>query len=250
MTLAETTLLEDPDSRRATALTPVREPTRERGGARDVILAQVRDRVGQHAIEIEPALFGKGQDDRRRCDDLAQRGEVEPVVAGQRLAVGNERGHARKAHGGAAVGIDDGREAEALVGELEALPSEPFARPDLTLVTGGAPDPDAWRASRGADRAAGRTLAGPHRDELEFTISGEPARDFASEGQQRPTPTLAPDPPYRHCVDMCFSATASFSVGGATALVGIAALRHVQSWRDVPMAAVPLLLALGVKVAV
>ncbi|MFZ2101515.1 MAG: DUF6629 family protein [Oricola sp.] len=42
---------------------------------------------------------------------------------------------------------------------------------------------------------------------------------------------------------MCFSATASFSVAGATAIVGLAALRDVTSWRAVPLAAVPMLFA-------
>lgn len=40
-------------------------------------------------------------------------------------------------------------------------------------------------AGRSRDAQFRTTLAGPHRDELEFTINGEPARDFASEGQQR-----------------------------------------------------------------
>ncbi|WP_057883068.1 DNA replication/repair protein RecF [Tsuneonella troitsensis] len=80
---------------------------------------------------------------------------------------------AQMAEAGSALAGGRVRLVEALVGELEALPSEPFARPDLTLVTGGAPDPDAWRASRGADRAAGRTLAGPHRDDLGVTMAGK-----------------------------------------------------------------------------
>jgi recombinational DNA repair ATPase RecF len=80
---------------------------------------------------------------------------------------------AQMAEAGSSLAGGRVRLVEALVGELEALPSEPFARPDLTLVTGGAPDPDAWRASRGADRAAGRTLAGPHRDDLGVTMAGK-----------------------------------------------------------------------------
>ena len=31
----------------------------------------------------------------------------------------------------------------------------------------------------------GVTLAGPHRDEIEFTVAGRSARSFASQGQQR-----------------------------------------------------------------
>ena len=48
---------------------------------------------------------------------------------------------------------------------------------------------DALRArlvsGRGRDQQFRTTLTGPHRDELEFTVNGGAARDFASEGQQR-----------------------------------------------------------------
>jgi hypothetical protein len=42
---------------------------------------------------------------------------------------------------------------------------------------------------------------------------------------------------------MCFSATASFSVAAATAMVGIGTLRHANSWQQLPLAVVPLLFA-------
>ena len=42
---------------------------------------------------------------------------------------------------------------------------------------------------------------------------------------------------------MCFSATASFSVAAATAVIGVAAVRQATHWRDLPLAAVPLLFA-------
>jgi DNA replication and repair protein RecF len=73
---------------------------------------------------------------------------------------------------GTALAEGRARLVEALGHELASLPAEPFARPELALLSGGAPDPDAWRASRGADRAAGRTLAGPHRDELRVAMAG------------------------------------------------------------------------------
>lgn len=38
---------------------------------------------------------------------------------------------------------------------------------------------------RDGERRRGITLAGPHRDEILFTIDGRPARDFGSQGQQR-----------------------------------------------------------------
>jgi len=43
----------------------------------------------------------------------------------------------------------------------------------------------AWERGRPVDQRLGLTLKGPHRDELEFTVGGTSAKDFASEGQQR-----------------------------------------------------------------
>ncbi len=42
---------------------------------------------------------------------------------------------------------------------------------------------------------------------------------------------------------MCFSATANFAVGATTAVIGIAALKHVTSRNELPLALVPLLFA-------
>jgi len=42
-----------------------------------------------------------------------------------------------------------------------------------------------WAQDRAADRAAERTRAGPHRDDVEITLDGKPARAAASQGQQR-----------------------------------------------------------------
>ena len=82
----------------------VREAVAERqpafGGARDVVLAQVRDGIGQRSVEFDAPVVGEAQDHRRRGDDLRERGEVEPVVLGQRLKGRNERrvsGVARRA---------------------------------------------------------------------------------------------------------------------------------------------------------
>jgi DNA replication and repair protein RecF len=40
-------------------------------------------------------------------------------------------------------------------------------------------------ATRGRDRQLRSTGAGPHRDDFDFTLHGRPAKEFASEGQQR-----------------------------------------------------------------
>jgi DNA replication and repair protein RecF len=57
--------------------------------------------------------------------------------------------------------------------------------PDQSTAT----DTAAWSAlfekNRPRDLVMKTTLAGPHRDDCELTVSGKPAREFASEGQQR-----------------------------------------------------------------
>lgn len=42
-----------------------------------------------------------------------------------------------------------------------------------------------WEAGRARDIQFRTTLAGPHRDDLSFTVNGSAAKDFGSEGQQR-----------------------------------------------------------------
>jgi DNA replication and repair protein RecF len=66
-------------------------------------------------------------------------------------------------------------------------PAEPAAlayAPDQSPATTAA-----WSAlfekNRPRDLVMKTTLAGPHRDDCELTVSGKPAREFASEGQQR-----------------------------------------------------------------
>jgi DNA replication and repair protein RecF len=79
---------------------------------------------------------------------------------------------------------------ERLAAALAELPEEPFARPVLDYAAGGPIDePElalALKHSRGRDRAANRTLVGPHRDDLAVTMAGKglPA-DQASTGEQK-----------------------------------------------------------------
>ncbi len=77
-----------------------------------------------------------------------------------------------------------------LMDELSVLPPEPFARPHLALVPGGPADPADLRAalaqSRPRDRAAGRALTGPQRDELVVTMASTGQRAAAcSTGEQK-----------------------------------------------------------------
>ncbi len=73
---------------------------------------------------------------------------------------------------------------------LERLPPQPFARPVLSYVPGGAVMAEALAAdlarNRERDRAAGRTLGGPHRDELDVVMSGKHvAAAQCSTGEQK-----------------------------------------------------------------
>ncbi len=97
---------------------------------------------------------------------------------------------AQMAAAGAMLGQGRARLVDALSAELAAYPTEPFARPALTHVPGGDLEQAALcqtlAANRQRDRAAGRTLIGPHRDELQVTMEGKsmPAAE-CSTGEQK-----------------------------------------------------------------
>ncbi len=92
-------------------------------------------------------------------------------------------------HGAA---VTEGRRAliDALSDELSALPDAPFAKPVLAYRPGGPGDPAALARAladnRARDRAAGRALTGPQRDEFEVVMagSGQPAAS-CSTGEQK-----------------------------------------------------------------
>ncbi len=77
------------------------------------------------------------------------------------------------AEAGAALAAGRTRLVGALAKELAALPREPFALPQLDYRSGGAAEAASWRTARARDRAAGRTLEGPHRDDLAVTMAGK-----------------------------------------------------------------------------
>lgn len=82
------------------------------------------------------------------------------------------------------------RLVECIAAALAGLPDEPFARPALSYLPGGPFGEESLRtalaASRPGDRAARRSLTGPHRDELVVTMSrsGMPAA-ACSTGEQK-----------------------------------------------------------------
>lgn len=97
---------------------------------------------------------------------------------------------AQAADHGAAVARTRADLVLRLADELSALPPEPFARPALTYLPGGPFDETALRAelakARPRDRAAGRALSGPQRDELQVKMAstGQPAA-ACSTGEQK-----------------------------------------------------------------
>ncbi|MEL7445066.1 MAG: DNA replication/repair protein RecF [Pseudomonadota bacterium] len=97
---------------------------------------------------------------------------------------------AQVADHGAAVAANRARLIALLSDELSALPAEPFAKPILTHKPGGPMQAEQLFAEMGRqrprDRAAGRALTGPHRDELEVVMagSGQPAAS-CSTGEQK-----------------------------------------------------------------
>jgi DNA replication and repair protein RecF len=94
------------------------------------------------------------------------------------------------AEAGAALAAGRTMLVERLSAELAALPAQPFARPALALACGGPAERDALAAElarqRARDRAAQRTLTGPHRDDLEVSMAGKdmPAAS-CSTGEQK-----------------------------------------------------------------
>ena len=101
-----------------------------------------------------------------------------------RLLAGEEEPDARwldslegqLAEAGAALTQGRARLVERLSAALAALPDAPFARPALAYAPGGPTEANALAAElarhRQRDRAARRTLTGPHRDELAVSMAG------------------------------------------------------------------------------
>ena len=128
-----------------------------------------------HSARYEAAL-------RERNRLLADEREPDPAWLD-----GVERHLARH---GAQIAQARARTVQAVADELAALPAEPFAVPLIALEAGGPVDEadlvTALASQRRRERQAGRTLTGPHRDELAVTMAGKmmPAAD-CSTGEQK-----------------------------------------------------------------
>lgn len=97
---------------------------------------------------------------------------------------------AAMAEHGAAIDAARADTVSRLSAALQALPPSPFATPLLALEDVARPSAEAlahqWRADRPRDRAARRTLAGPHRNDLlvRHAGHGQPAAS-CSTGEQK-----------------------------------------------------------------
>jgi DNA replication and repair protein RecF len=117
---------------------------------------------------------------RERGKLLENRGDSHWIDAVEAQAAGH----------GAAVSRARAELVLRLADELSAFPPEPFAKPALAYLPGGPPDETALRAelarNRPRDRAAGRALTGPQRDELQLKMAstGHPAA-ACSTGEQK-----------------------------------------------------------------
>lgn len=129
----------------------------------------------RHAARMESAL-------RERNRLLADMAEPDPAWL--------DALEAQLAESGALVAQARARLVAALAERLALLPEAPFARPELTYQPGGPLEAEALaaelRSTRRRDRSAGRTLTGPHRDELAVIMAGkgQPAA-ACSTGEQK-----------------------------------------------------------------
>ncbi|MGV3555972.1 MAG: DNA replication/repair protein RecF [Croceibacterium sp.] len=150
-------------------------PAGERRRYMDRLAVALDPAHARHASRFEASL-------RERNRLLA--GEQEPDPAW----LGSVEAHL--AEHGAALAAGRGALVERLAAALAALSEQPFARPALTYVPGGPLGREALAAElarqRPRDRAAQRTLTGPHRDELEVRMAGKDAQAaICSTGEQK-----------------------------------------------------------------
>lgn len=141
----------------------------------DRLVLAIEPAHAAHAARLEAAL-------RERNRLLAETTEPDPAWL--------DAIEAQLAEAGARVSASRAALVERLDAALAALPESPFARPSLAYVPGGPMEEaalaQALREGRRKDRAAQRSLAGPHRDELAVTMAGkgQPAAE-CSTGEQK-----------------------------------------------------------------
>jgi DNA replication and repair protein RecF len=119
---------------------------------------------------------------------LKQRNKM--LSEGQRDAGWFDAIEARLAEHGAAIAQARAAMLDQLSAEIKAMPPSPFAKPLLAFSGDEIEDAvtltDAYRHGRSRDRAAGRTLVGPHRADLIVTHAGHgQAAAHCSTGEQK-----------------------------------------------------------------
>lgn len=147
----------------------------ERRRYMDRLALAVEPAHARHASRYETAL-------RERNRLLAEEAEPDPQWL--------DSIEAQLAEEGAAVAAGRARLVERLSAELATLPEAPFARPELALASPGPRDAESLARDlarhRSRDRAARRTLTGPHRDDLEVMMAGKGvAAAGCSTGEQK-----------------------------------------------------------------
>jgi DNA replication and repair protein RecF len=109
---------------------------------------------------------------------------------GQQDAAWFDAVEAQMAEHGAAIAAARAHTVASLSAALADMPPSPFARPLLALEQAELPDADmlraAWGVGRARDRGAGRTLTGPHRNDLIVHHAGHgQAAALCSTGEQK-----------------------------------------------------------------
>ena len=136
-------------------------------------------------LALEP---GHAHNSSRYENALRQRNRM--LSEGQGDAAWFDAVEAGMAQYAAAIVESRSRTVAQLSQRVAAMPPSPFARPLLALEQVETPDAETlaagWKAGRGRDRAAGRTLTGPHRNDLlvRHDGHGQPAAS-CSTGEQK-----------------------------------------------------------------
>jgi DNA replication and repair protein RecF len=136
-------------------------------------------------LALEPAHAAHSS---RYENALKQRNRM--LSEGQHDAAWFDAIEARIAEHGAAIAVARASMLKQLSAEIAAMQESPFAKPLLALEGDGMADAgtftEALRKGRARDRAAGRTLVGPHRADLSVTHAGHgQAAAHCSTGEQK-----------------------------------------------------------------
>ncbi len=125
---------------------------------RNEVLFQARRRRGQNALLLDSWT-------------------EEMAMLGERIVAARRRGLERMAHHLA--------QAYAALGEQVEQPSFRYAQAGVRAGEAETPLLERYENARAREIEAGRTLIGPHRDDLVFYLNGVEVRRYASQGQHR-----------------------------------------------------------------